>query len=483
MKTGVILKKTILSLCVATFLILNGGYVAAQVARELSYEQLLALAQQGNADAQYKAGVYFNVGENGFPKDDAKAFYWAKKSAEQGNSFGQWVLGIMYHSGKGTAKSLEQAVFWYQKSADQNNQMGQENLAAMYQEGWGVARDWSKAAFWYKKAADQGNEKAKEKLAALERIQQSGKAPLVTSEQSKVCSINPKSGLPKAFHIVGSGSQTQLNDVYCALRSTGRKEALDVISCIENLNSLTGIAGGKSNARLAYNTCIAAWDKLYLSAFLKSEQGFADCMAAIYPDHAAKNPNFQEGLISKKRFGHTYANTHEPDGSEGRYLRLRADSDQAMVQRLRKEMQCLPKDADYTMLRLMVTFGWGASCEDDGAGKSMNCRNVPDDSSFAGFRSLYLTVTESIDEADAKVSKISAENAAKAKRAQEEKSFEQSAIAWRKKIQEGDYTNKGMVIGFRGNLVEVEIEFCNYFGANCYTKRQFFRRDDLYPPR
>lgn len=163
------MRKTILSLCAATFLILNSGYVFAQVVSE-TYEQLLTSAERGNADAQYRAAVNFYAGANGFPKDDAKAFFWANKSVEQGNSFGQWALGIMYHSGKGTAKSLEQAVFWYQKSADQNNQMAQENLAAMYQEGWGVARDWNKAAFWYKKAADQGNENAKKKLAVLEQL-------------------------------------------------------------------------------------------------------------------------------------------------------------------------------------------------------------------------------------------------------------------------------------------------------------------------
>lgn len=182
------MRKQILSLCAATILILNTGHVSAQSVRE-TYEQLITSAEQGNADAQYRAGAYFAVGENGFPKDDAKAFYWANKSAEQGDSSAQWLLGILYHSGNGTAKNLEQAVFWYQKSADQGNQLAQEKLAAMYQEGLGVVRDRSKAAFWYKKAADQGNEEAKKKLVVLEKLGIPNDATELSNDEAKQMAI------------------------------------------------------------------------------------------------------------------------------------------------------------------------------------------------------------------------------------------------------------------------------------------------------
>ncbi len=58
---------------------------------------------------------------------------------------------------------------------------------------------------------------------------------------------------------------------------------------------------------------------------------------------------------------------------------------------------------------------------------------------------------------------------------------ERYAINWRKGIKEGDYTNKGMVLEVRGNLVQVQQRMCNAY--NCWSDTQFVRRDELDPPR
>jgi len=73
----------------------------------------------------------------------------------------------MYQNGFGVAKDYQEAVKWYRKSADQGNSWGQGNLGNMYVNGWGGQRDRTEAIRWLKKAADQGSEYAKEKLRKL----------------------------------------------------------------------------------------------------------------------------------------------------------------------------------------------------------------------------------------------------------------------------------------------------------------------------
>ena len=67
----------------------------------------------------------------GVEKDYKKAFEWFFKSAEQGNSFGQYNLGVMYQNGCGVEKDLKKAIEWYFKSAEQGNFYGQYILAEL----------------------------------------------------------------------------------------------------------------------------------------------------------------------------------------------------------------------------------------------------------------------------------------------------------------------------------------------------------------
>ena len=121
-------------------------------------ESLATLQQQaesGNSDAQYDLAMCYWKGEKGAPKDDSKAFYWAKKSAEQGDAYAQSWVGYFYENGYGTARDFGEAAYWYRRSADQGNRFSQNNLGECYYYGRGVERNYEKAASWYKKAADQ----------------------------------------------------------------------------------------------------------------------------------------------------------------------------------------------------------------------------------------------------------------------------------------------------------------------------------------
>lgn len=121
-------------------------------------ESLATLQQQaesGNSDAQYDLAMCYWKGEKGAPKDDSKAFYWAKKAAEQGNAYAQSWVGYFYENAYGTARDFGEAAYWYRRSADQGNRFSQNNLGECYYYGRGVERNYEKAASWYKKAADQ----------------------------------------------------------------------------------------------------------------------------------------------------------------------------------------------------------------------------------------------------------------------------------------------------------------------------------------
>ena len=65
-------------------------------------EEMRALAEQGNANAQLYLGVLYARGD-GVPEDDAEAARWLRLAAEQGNALAQYNLGFIYDSGRGVA--------------------------------------------------------------------------------------------------------------------------------------------------------------------------------------------------------------------------------------------------------------------------------------------------------------------------------------------------------------------------------------------
>ena len=130
------------------------------------FEKVLALAEQGDAAAQYNLGVMYAKGQ-GVAKDFAEAMKWYRKSAEQGNARAQINLGYMYAAGRGVAQDYSEAMKWYTKAAEQGNARAQYNLGYMYENGHGVTQDYSEAMKWYTKAAEQGSRFAQARLVFL----------------------------------------------------------------------------------------------------------------------------------------------------------------------------------------------------------------------------------------------------------------------------------------------------------------------------
>ena len=61
--------------------------------------------------------------------------------AEQGDSYAQYNLGLMYDYGEGVIEDYTLAVYWYRQAAEQSHAKGQYSIGYMYASGRGIAKD------------------------------------------------------------------------------------------------------------------------------------------------------------------------------------------------------------------------------------------------------------------------------------------------------------------------------------------------------
>ena len=105
------------------------------------------LAEQGNAEAQFRLGTMYADGQ-GVRRDDRLAVKWLNLAANQGHASAQQKLGIMYRDGRGVQQDYQEALKWFRLSAEQGNAFAQRNLSAMYGEGHGVPQNYVLALMW-----------------------------------------------------------------------------------------------------------------------------------------------------------------------------------------------------------------------------------------------------------------------------------------------------------------------------------------------
>jgi len=197
---------------------------------EQLFEEQLADAENGDADAQYEVGIMYLKGQ-GVQPDRAKAVSWLSKASESGNEQAesklrrieeqedkyqrmvkqaetgdvkaQYDIAMMYLKGRGVEQSDKQARYWLTKAAarhdekaitrlgilnykgeggktdykkaaklfsqvSQNSTLAQYYLGEMYAEGSGVEKNHETAIAWYKKAAEGGFDRARGKIINLE---------------------------------------------------------------------------------------------------------------------------------------------------------------------------------------------------------------------------------------------------------------------------------------------------------------------------
>ena len=124
-----------------------------------------AEAAKGQADAIATLGWMYETGK-GVAEDDAKAASLYRSAIAQGDSFGQWRMGVMIDEGAAQG-TREQAVALFRQAAAQKSAGATASLGVMYATGRGVERDYETAMRYYQAAARMGSAHGIEGIGVL----------------------------------------------------------------------------------------------------------------------------------------------------------------------------------------------------------------------------------------------------------------------------------------------------------------------------
>ena len=116
-------------------------------------------ADKGNAFAQYCFGVSLFNGDVGVEKDKKQAFELYRKAAKQGNIFAVNKLGDIYYTGlEGVVEQdFEKAFDYYMQAAKEEKQDAVAMVGMMYYDGQGTVQDYGKAFHYLDETAYSDN--------------------------------------------------------------------------------------------------------------------------------------------------------------------------------------------------------------------------------------------------------------------------------------------------------------------------------------
>ena len=122
----------------------------------------------------FSSGVFgddFQDGLDAFKRKDYKeAVRLYRLSAEQGDAFAQYNLGVMYDNGQGVPQDYKEAVKWYRLSAEQGRASAQNNLGVRYYNGQGVPQDYVSAHMWWNICGSSGKKNCVENRDVVEKV-------------------------------------------------------------------------------------------------------------------------------------------------------------------------------------------------------------------------------------------------------------------------------------------------------------------------
>ena len=127
------------------------------------FDRYLYMANDGISYAQNVLGLMYEEGIE-VKKDLSKAVYWYKLSAEQGLAKAQFNLALCYKMAKGCTRDYKKAFELFSKSTCQGHNRSFFHLGDMYENGLGVKIDMQKAKENYKQSALHGYKPAYKKL-------------------------------------------------------------------------------------------------------------------------------------------------------------------------------------------------------------------------------------------------------------------------------------------------------------------------------
>ena len=125
------------------------------------------LAEQGNAEAQYKVGEMYETGK-GTGRDATKAEEWYIKANKQGHKKAAYKLLFLDIQKSGMNNERKQKMAELRKEANSGTGDAQYFLGKMYAAGVGVSKSYTNAQNWLSKATFNGIPEAETELIAVE---------------------------------------------------------------------------------------------------------------------------------------------------------------------------------------------------------------------------------------------------------------------------------------------------------------------------
>lgn len=123
-------------------------------------------ADAGNDYAMWSLGISYRYGSDVVEKDPAKAENLFRRAAEAGNTRAMVSIGYMTENGEIGRPDPVAANEWYRRAADRGDADAMRILAINSEFGIGMERDVDQAKRWYKRAADAGHSSARGRIFA-----------------------------------------------------------------------------------------------------------------------------------------------------------------------------------------------------------------------------------------------------------------------------------------------------------------------------
>ncbi|WP_162143785.1 SEL1-like repeat protein [Hellea balneolensis] len=124
-------------------------------------------ANQNQPAAQYRLAKLYEVGE-GVSQDSNMARQLTERAATNGNRIAMHDLALYYAEGRGGVESdLPIAAKWFEKAAERGVVDSQFNLGVLFESGQGLPKNVNEAFVWYSIAAAQGDQFAKTRVETL----------------------------------------------------------------------------------------------------------------------------------------------------------------------------------------------------------------------------------------------------------------------------------------------------------------------------
>ena len=134
---------------------------------QLTFDELIALANGGDGESQMKVGMRFLMGSHGVVKDEKEAIKWLTLAAENDNGTAQTNLAYCYENGMGVARNRELALKWLEKASDKKIPEAMTGLSDLYLKGLGVQKDVKRGLQLCEEAANLGFSEAQFRSAQL----------------------------------------------------------------------------------------------------------------------------------------------------------------------------------------------------------------------------------------------------------------------------------------------------------------------------